>query len=96
MNLYDFQCKTEDCKNFDKRISRGYPTLRDREAYPPVCDLCRVTMTEVEAKVRVHKPGKMVIKGDFITNPHKGFARGLTSRNPEDLKRDMERGDFLT
>ena len=95
MHIYDFMCKNENCDQKDVRISRAFNSPSMRLKYPPVCDSCKQEMQEVEPVKVERRPGRMVIKGATTVNTNEGFARGLTSKNPEDLKRDMERGDLF-
>lgn len=96
MKFYDFMCKTEDCSEKEKRISRAFPSPSERKKYPPVCDVCKQEMEEVESVVCKHNyTGGLLIKGSPKLSGMKGFAKGLTSNNPEDLKRDLEKGDLF-
>ena len=96
MKFYDFMCKTEGCDCKDKRLSRAFPSSSDRKKYPPVCDACGKEMEEVEAvPPKSNYQGGLLIKGAAKLSGMKGFAKGLTSNNPEDLKRDLEKGDLF-
>lgn len=96
MKFYDFMCKTEGCQGKEKRISRAYPSQSDREKYPPVCDCCKKVMEEVDGILPKHNyQGGLLIKGSPRLSGMSGFAKGLTSKNPEDLKRDLEKGDLF-
>ncbi len=97
MKLFDFMCMNKDCEKFEQRFARGFPTARVKDQYPPKCDSCKTECTGVDPNVIERAPAGISIQGDFGTpiRGDKKFAKGLSSKDPADLKRDLDSGNLF-
>lgn len=96
MKLFDFQCDNDKCEKHSVRTSKAFPSVSEKKKYHPVCDSCKEPLTDIEPlPPKPRKPLGTVIRGAYSKNRGEGFARGLSSNNPEDLKRDLEKGDLF-
>lgn len=96
MRPFDFICENDKCEEKDKRTCKMFQSEGDIRRFKPVCHACKqelkhIPLLDLPKAARSIGP---VIKGAFTKNTNEGFARGLTSTNPEDLKRDLKNGDF--
>lgn len=97
MRPFDFKCDNEKCEEYGKRTCKMFQSAGDIKRFKPVCHACKEDLTHIPLLdlPKAERPKVPVIKGAYTKNTNEGFARGLTSTNPEDLKRDLKNGDLF-